>query len=195
MTTRLWLKAGAAVVILVLLAWGATRLLEWMIDPPVEPIAAPSTAPPAAETAAETAHIRVTLFVGSSDGASLAPVQREVPLAADPVAQGRQILLALLEPAPPPYVSLIPAGTMLRAFHIADGDAFVDLSPEASSAHPGGSFTELLTVQAIVQTVTANLPSASRVQILIDGQEVDTLAGHVDLRRPLAPDPSVIGAN
>jgi hypothetical protein len=46
-----------------------------------------------------------------------------------------------------------------------------------------------------VQTVTANLPPARRVQILIDGKEVDTLAGHVDLRRPLAPDPSVIGAN
>lgn len=195
MTTRLWLKAGAAVATLVLLAWGATRLLERMIDPPVEPIAAPSAVPPAAETAAETAHIRATLFVGSSDGTSLATVQREVPLAADPVAQGRQILLALLQPAPSPYVSLIPAGTMLRAFYIADGDAFVDLSPELSSAHPGGSFTELLTVQAIVQTVTSNLPSARRVQILIDGMEVDTLAGHVDLRRPLAPDPSVIGAN
>ena len=26
----------------------------------------------------------------------------------------------------------------------------------------------------------------TRVQILIDGKEVDTLAGHVDLRRPLA---------
>jgi hypothetical protein len=195
MTASLWLKAGAAVAVLVVLAWGATRLLERVIDPPVEPIGAPSTAPPAAETAAETAHIRATLFVGSSDGTSLAQVQREVPLAADPVAQGRQILLALLQPAPAPYVSLIPAGTMLRAFYIADGDAFVDLSVEASSAHPGGSFTELLTVQAIVQTVTSNLRSARRVQILIDGNEVDTLAGHVDLRRPLAADPSVIAAN
>ena len=38
---------------------------------------------------------------------------------------------------------------------------------------------------AIVNAVTANLPAVQRVQILIDGKEVDTLAGHVDLRRPL----------
>jgi hypothetical protein len=30
----------------------------------------------------------------------------------------------------------------------------------------------------------------SSVQILIDGHEVDTLAGHVDLRRPLTRNPA-----
>jgi hypothetical protein len=30
-----------------------------------------------------------------------------------------------------------------------------------------------------------NLPAIARVQILIDGKESDTLAGHVDLRHPL----------
>ena len=63
------------------------------------------------------------------------------------------------------------------------GDAFVDLSPELSSAHPGGSTNELLTVYAIVHAVTANLPAVQRVQILIEGKEVDTIAGHVDVRR------------
>jgi hypothetical protein len=30
-----------------------------------------------------------------------------------------------------------------------------------------------------------NLPDVSAVQILIDGQEVDSIAGHLDLRHPL----------
>jgi hypothetical protein len=30
-----------------------------------------------------------------------------------------------------------------------------------------------------------NLPAIERVQILVDGREVDSLAGHIDLRRPL----------
>ena len=34
--------------------------------------------------------------------------------------------------------------------------------------------------------LTVNLPAVTRVQILVDGKEVDTLAGHVDLRHPLA---------
>ena len=116
-----------------------------------------------------------------------------MPLAEDLVAQGRQILTAQLEPAPEPYVSVIPEGTMLRAFYVTErGDAFVDLSREVSANHPGGSFTELLTVYAIVNAVTANLPAVQRVQILVDGKEADTLAGHVDLRRPLQRDKSLV---
>ena len=91
-----------------------------------------------------------------------------------------------LEAAPAPYLSLIPPGTMLRAFYITErGDAFVDLSPEVSTMHPGGSTNELLTVYAIVNAVTANLSSVERVQILIDGKQADTLAG------PRRPAPSV----
>lgn len=186
-----WLLPATAVVIAaVLLAWTMTRLLERVVDPPPAPIEAATPPPP------ETAHIRATLFFASSDGAALAPVRREVRLAADAVAQGREILLAMLEPAPAPYTSVVPTGTTLRAFYLTEsGDAYVDLSAEASSAHPGGTFFELLTAQAIVQAVTANLPSIRRVQILIGGREVDTLAGHLDLRRPLLPDPSVIRGN
>ena len=47
---------------------------------------------------------------------------------------------------------------------------------------------ELLTVYAIVNAVTANLPGVQRVQILVDGREVDTIAGHIDVRRPLERD-------
>jgi len=86
-----------------------------------------------------------------------------------------------------PLVSPIPAGTKLRALFVTDrGDAYVDLSRELSASHPGGTTTELLTVYAIVNALTTNLPAVTRVQLLVDGKEVETLAGHVDLRRPLA---------
>jgi hypothetical protein len=49
-----------------------------------------------------------------------------------------------------------------------------------------------MTVQAIVNAVTANLPAVKRVQIMVDGREVDTIAGHVDVRRPLTPDTSLV---
>jgi hypothetical protein len=82
---------------------------------------------------------------------------------------------------------------MLRAFYLTDrGDAFVDLSSEVVSAHPGGSATELLTVYALVNAVTANLPAVQRVQILVDGKEVDTIAGHVDVRRPLTREMTLV---
>jgi len=159
----------------------------------VSPVQQPQSAPAPAAPAASVAHIIATLYYGTPDGQALAAVKREVPLGEGPRAQGRQILESELEAAPAPYVSLIPAGTMLRAFYITDrGDAFVDLSPEVSTMHPGGSTNELLTVYALVNTVTANLSSVERVQILIDGKQADTLAGHVDLRRPFERDTSLV---
>jgi hypothetical protein len=44
---------------------------------------------------------------------------------------------------------------------------------------------ELLTVYTLVDAITMNLPAVTAVQLLVNGQEVETLAGHIDLRRPL----------
>ena len=65
---------------------------------------------------------------------------------------------------------------------------YVDLSTELRQNHPGGTTSEILTVYTIVSALTANLPAVTSVQLLIDGKEVDTLAGHLDLRRPIEQD-------
>lgn len=190
MTRKRWLQIAAVLIVVVVVAWGASRLLERVVSPPPEEPAAAAPVPP---PAANVPHIIATLYYGTSDGQALAAVKREVPLGDGPRAQGRQILQSELEAAPAPYLSLIPPGTMLRAFYITErGDAFVDLSPEVSTMHPGGSTNELLTVYAIVNAVTANLSSVERVQILIGGKQADTLAGHVDLRRPFERDTSLV---
>jgi spore germination protein GerM len=138
-------------------------------------------------TPEDTRKIRATLFYVADNGAQLVGVDREVPYADGPLDQARKLVEALVEPVQEPLAQAIPAGTRLRAIFMTEtGDAFVDFSPEIAKNHPGGSLDELLTVYAIVNTITVNLPAITRVQILIDGKEVDTLAGHVDLRRPLA---------
>ena len=187
MNLRRILPIGIGVALLGLLAWGVTSLLARLTEQdPATTVTA--TAPPPGETP----HIAATLFYATAEGDALLPVQREVPLAEGLVAQGRQILTAQFAPPPAPYISAIPPGTTLRAFYVTEkGDAFVDVSG-ISAAHPGGSLTELLTVHAIVNAVTANLPAVQRVQILVDGKEVDTIAGHVDIRQPLARDTSLI---
>jgi spore germination protein GerM len=185
---RHWLPIAIGVVALALLAWGVTAMLERLTQPDAPAVA---TTPPA--DTAETPHIAATLFYASAEGDALIPVQRDVPLAEDIEAQGREILVSQLQAAPEPYVSPVPSGTTLRAFYVTErGDAFVDLSREVTTAHPGGSLTELLTVHAIVNAVTANLPAVQRVQIMVDGKEVDTIAGHVDVRRPLTRDNSLV---
>jgi hypothetical protein len=185
-----WLAFIGGLTVLVLIALSIARMYGPVRPAPLEE--APASGAPSAPK--DTAHITATLFFGSPDGQTLVPMRRDVPLAETVVEQGRQIVTAQLTEAPPaPYVSVIPAGTTLRAFYVTDrGDAFVDLSSEVVRGHPGGSLNELLTVYAIVNAVAANLPAARRVQILVDGKEADTIAGHVDLRRPLTRDDSLV---
>lgn len=143
-----------------------------------------STSAPVPPTAERK--IAAHLFFVASDGVQLTSVEQDVVYGEGPASQASRIIEAQLGPAPEGYTSPIPPGTTLRTVFVSDqGDAFVDLSPELRAAHPGGSLNELFTVYAIVNALTVNIPAIAAVQILIGGNEVDSLAGHVDLRQPL----------
>ncbi len=130
--------------------------------------------------------VEATLFYVSDDGMRLVGIKQPLEQQPETAAQARVIIEAQLTDPPQPLLSPIPTGTELRAFYLTNrGEAFVDLSEEVTLNHSGGSLEELFTVYAVVNAVTANLSSVNAVQILVNGQEVDTLAGHVDLQRPL----------
>ena len=122
----------------------------------------------------------------SEDGEKLTGTEREVAYGEGVVEQAREIITAQIAPSADPLVSAVPPGTKLRAIYVTpQGEAYVDLSADVSRAHPGGTTSELLTIYTIVNALAMNLPAVTSVQILVDGKEVETLAGHVDVRRPL----------
>lgn len=164
-------------------------VVAWLVLGGMRRPAAPVT-PGGAETApvqpGAGRKINATLFFVSEDGLALVGAQREVPFGEPIAEQARHIIEAQLAAAPSPLASAIPEGTSLKAVFVSErGDAFVDLSGDVTAKHTGGVLDELFTVYAVVNALTVNLPAVTRVQILIDGKEVDTLAGHVDLRHPL----------
>ena len=128
----------------------------------------------------------VQIFHIDEEGTALVSRAVSMPAAATPLVRARLIVERQLEPPEPPLLSPFPDGTALRTIYLTpDGDAFVDLSRHASEGHPGGSLDELFTVYALVNALALNMEEINAVQILIEGREVDTLKGHVDLRRPL----------
>src|SRR5262249_33667638 len=130
--------------------------------------------------------IKARLYYVADDGTRLTQVERDVPYGEGTVEQAKEIVAAQIAPVADPLVSAIPRGTTLRALFVTErGEAYVDLSREATTAHGGGTLDEALTVYTIVDVLTSNLPAVKAVQLLVDGKAVDTLAGHVDLRRPL----------
>ncbi|HKS82843.1 MAG TPA: GerMN domain-containing protein [Candidatus Acidoferrales bacterium] len=112
----------------------------------------------------------------------IAPVTVEVALSADPVQRARQVLHELMEDPPTPQQRTTPPDATLLAFYILpDGTAIADFSDSMASDMPSGIMSEAEAVNSIVRTLAINVPSIRRLKILIHGQEVDTLAGHVDL--------------
>jgi spore germination protein GerM len=147
----------------------------------------PQAAPPPVAAVTSGRKIKARLFYVSEDGTHLTGVERDVAYGDGSAAQAQEIVKAQLAPVAGPLVSAVPVGTTLRALYLtARGDAYVDLSREVVTGHSGGSLDELLTVFTLVNALTMNLPAVTAVQVLVDGREVETLAGHIDLRRPLA---------
>jgi len=84
-------------------------------------------------------------------------------------------------------VQPFPEGTGLRAlFLLEEGVLVVDLSGPARTG--GGTQTETSRVYGLVDTLCWNFPDLDRVQILVEGQEVPSLLGHLSLSRPIPPD-------
>ena len=149
----------------------------------------PPAADPGTAGAADARKIRARLFYVNDEGTALTGVEQEVVYGEGTLEQAKRIIEAQLVAPPAPLASAIPPDTKLRTvFLTTGGEAYVNLSAELQSNHPGGTTNEILTVYSLVSALTANLPAVTSVQILIDGREIDTLAGHLDLRRPIEQD-------
>jgi hypothetical protein len=163
------------------------------------PIAAPDDIPDEQVTVA---------LANDADGAvSLDTIS--LPLPAEPSGRASALLNRILaddarpasnHPLPPgPAVTDVfllplpltnPAGAAATPAEEQDSDpataqqlAVVNFAKAFAAAHPSGIEVEDLTLRQIIATLQANFPQIDQVRFLIDGQPVETLAGHADLTR------------
>ncbi|HXN71373.1 MAG TPA: GerMN domain-containing protein [Candidatus Acidoferrales bacterium] len=112
----------------------------------------------------------------------VAAVQVGMDLSADPLQRAKQVLNELIANPPAADQRTIPEDTTLLGFYILpDGTAIADFSDALASETPSGILSEEMAIDSIRLTLANSLPGLSRLKILIHGQEVDTLAGHIDL--------------
>jgi len=121
-------------------------------------------------------------WLSGSSPASLEAKTIQLPLSADPVERSKQLIHALIALPPRPELRTLAAEATLLAFYIQpDGTAVADFSDEFATGMPSGILSEKLAVDSITQTLSANQTRIRQLKILIHGQEVETLAGHLDL--------------
>jgi hypothetical protein len=106
----------------------------------------------------------------------------ELTLSNDPVLRSKQVLNTLLAGPVDAELRTLPPDAVLLAFYILpDGTAIADFSEALATSTPSGIESEQLAVTSMARTLEANVPQVQRLKILIHGQEVETLAGHLDL--------------
>lgn len=137
---------------------------------------------------------QVKLYFPSIDAEVLVPEQAEIFQTASPVDRAKQILSDLISGPNQDYaLPCLPARTRLRQVYVLEnGVAYVDFTGDLTLGLGGGSSRELMAVYAIVDSLALNIPEIERVGILVDGQPIQTLNGHMDLRRPLPPNLSLV---
>ncbi|HCF49988.1 MAG TPA: hypothetical protein DER60_06880 [Syntrophomonas sp.] len=136
----------------------------------------------------------ITLYFSDQQAQFLAAEKRTVKVASDQLQAVAEAVVNELIAGPKGagLVKTIPPETKLLAVSIQDAMATVDFSKELKTKHWGGSTGESMTIMSIVNSLT-ELPGIEKVQILIEGQKEDTLAGHWDLSSPISRDESIIG--
>jgi spore germination protein GerM len=134
----------------------------------------------------------VKLFFPREDDGLLVPETREIPSDASPAREAEEALAELIKGPRGDLVASVPAEARLaRLFITRDGTAYADFSREMAEKHPSGTEAEMATVYSIVDTLAFNFPSIKKVFLLIDGEERETLSGHLCLDRAFLPDYSL----
>jgi hypothetical protein len=127
--------------------------------------------------------VKARLFWASGNGdGTLVDSAVELPLSSDAVLSSKQVLNTLLAGPVNADLRTLPPDAVLLAFYLLpNGTAIADFSEALATATPSGIQSEQLAVDSITRTLEANVPRVQRLKILIHGQEVETLAGHLDL--------------
>ncbi len=98
----------------------------------------------------------------------------------------RRLLVELMRGPTGEASNVFPTQTRLEdVFWDGEGELTLSFSEHLRSDHPGGSRAETATIQALLGTLKANFPDVLRVRILVEGETVSSIAGHVDISRPL----------
>lgn len=151
-------------------------------------IDAPPVLPQTANTSDELPpSLKVKLFLFDPTLSELIAVYVELRLYSDPTERLKQIITALVNETRPNYRNPIPVGTKINEVYIDNQKtAYLDFSHHLADGQIGGTTAEVITVTSILNTVFEAFPDEIRhVQILIDGEEVEKLSGHLDISNPL----------
>jgi len=139
-------------------------------------------------TLIDTETVTLQLFVVDTAARRLVPRFRRIEAPMTLPAQAQLALERLTRTRDAGVIPPLPSGTIIREVWVSPaGVAYVDFGETFPRLIGGGSLAEIHAVYGVVATLTSSFPNIRSVQFLVSGEPIDTLAGHIDLSRPVEP--------
>jgi len=142
--------------------------------------------------------IEYSFFYPSEEGNYLVPIKKKINKKEDLKEQIKQVIIGLFNGPDINKKDLynpFSKNLKINEFYLIDNSIVVlDLNDGIYENLLGGTDDEILTIYSIVDTISYNFPFVRATQIIINGREAETLAGHIDISRPLRFDPKWIRA-
>jgi germination protein M len=137
------------------------------------------------------------LYFGAHDARGLSAELRPLRIGTAGAEDEQQLIKLVLEELIRGPVSVLvptlPRETTVNSMFLFEGGKLaIDFGKEIRDYHPGGALGEWITVYSIVNTLADNFDSVKAVRFLVEGSEVETLVGHVDLTEPVLPDRGMV---
>jgi hypothetical protein len=157
-------------------------LAIWLLQPKTR-----QEAPPAA-IRVEQLPREVLLYFADPEGRYLVAETQQIAGCAEDSDCIGKLFSALAAGPRGELLPILPAQARVLNVELREDLVLVDFNSAFVHAHPGGSLPELLTVYGLVNSLAVNFPYLKQLQILVDGQPVPSLKGHVSLSRPVMAD-------
>lgn len=124
------------------------------------------------------------VYYPDESGTKLVPVEREIKFADENEKYSAAVDQLMKQPKEKELTTIFPKHAKINSIKREGETAIVDFDKDIAKGFVGGSTGEEFLINSIVDTLT-EFDEIEQVKFLIDGQEVETLSGHMDLSEPI----------
>lgn len=138
--------------------------------------------PTAPEQKIQSTEIKV--YYPDESGTKLVPVQKKIQFVNESEKYSAALSELMQQPADKNLTTIFPAHAKIKSVTREGDTAIVNFDGSIVKGFVGGSTGEEFLVNSVVDTLT-EFGEIKQVKFLIDGQEIETLSGHMDLSEPI----------
>ena len=139
----------------------------------------------AAKQAADAQTLTVNVYYPNEQGTKLLPSSRKIETGSSKDKYTAALESLMKGPTEKGQTAIFPKKAKLLSVTMKNGTAVVNFSKELQTNFVGGSTGEEMLVGSIVNTLT-EFSEVKNVHILVEGKNIETLSGHMDLSLPIS---------